>query len=226
MERYRANAFGVAVLGALWFVSSGVAAESSNEGRIREIFGLYKAALTEQRGSDAASLVTGGTLDLYGDFQALALLGNKEQLSRQQIVYQLAALQIRAVFPIELLRSGSPAQIFATAVDQNLVGDNVSGLEVGQVVVSGDEAKAKVGPAGQPAKVTFRFEMGANGNWKIDLTAPMEIADRALHGVRRRMKMNNEDFVLFLLGMVVQKDLIGEIWEPPCVVENGKMHCR
>jgi hypothetical protein len=97
-------------------------------------------------------------------------------------------------------------------VDQGWIGSEVASVKIGSIEVSGSRASAPVLQAGRPSPFRFSFSR-ESGRWKLDLTALMSLAAKAVAGIIPQ-GVSQDDYVLKLLEMVSGKKPGADIWKP------------
>lgn len=131
---------------------------------IRAMFEAYRAALLAADGAAAADLVTPGTITWYGTLADIALDADADELlTGLPLSEAMSALSLRARLGDELLNVGDGRELFEIGVDRELVGSDLTSLQLDDLEIDGDVAFARV-----EGRRLLRFERGPQG-WQMDL---------------------------------------------------------
>ena len=187
-------------------------AGKSDEEAVQEAFQAYKTAILEDRGTEAATFLSEGTVAYYGEMRDLALHATREELAEVSMVDLMQAILMRVRIPTDDLQGMSGRQVLTHAVNEGWVGKNsVSGLEVEGVTVNGDDAALTL--TGTTEEMHFHRE--SDGAWRLDLRRTLVNADVQLEMTARQNNMTREEFVLTVVGSMAGAPLDDSVWEPP-----------
>ena len=212
------NTFGSLALVAVLFTSNlSLLAQTSEpeEGLIRRAFLTYKEAILQQQGQSAVSLVNRATVQYYARMRTLALEGQEKEVRQLTPMNKIMVLSLRHRVPIGDLRAMTSEALFTYAVDQGWIGKNsVLDSDIGRLQVVGNDASAEYVKSGTPTPLTYRFTK-EDGNWKVDLTALMPVADQAMSMLIKAKGLDEDTFIMDLLESVSGKKVVPSIWQPP-----------
>ena len=189
---------------------------------VRQSFQALKTALLQDRGDDAARLVSRSTLALSDKARDLALYGSQAELESQPTAILAAALSLRQSIGPQKLRSLPPHDLVAYVVDTNLTRDGpVAGIDLGGVRVDQASAIADV-VSDRPFPVSQLQFAKEEGFWKLDLTdiaygqtaLDKFVAALAPNNSAVQQSMRNE-LILAMISASTETGIDGSIWQPP-----------
>ena len=109
----------------------------------------------------------------------------------------------------------TPEQIFTHAVNQGWIGKNsVLDSDIGRLQVFGDNASAEYVKGGSLTPLKYRFTR-EGGEWKIDLTAVLPMAEQAVSMLIKQQGLDEDAFVISVLESVSGRKVMPSIWRPP-----------
>ncbi|HVM95464.1 MAG TPA: hypothetical protein VMT89_03695 [Candidatus Acidoferrales bacterium] len=182
---------------------------------IQAVFRTYKDAVLKGDGAAAAAVLSQDTVDWYAESQQLALHGTKDQLQKLQPLQRFQALAFRYRTDPHVLRTLSPRQVIAYAVEQGWMGKStLERTDIGDVKIAGDTAEAEVTVDGKPAGQQYNF-MREQGQWRFDQLPLLASGDEQLRAAAAQRKMSEEQLILALLEAFSKKKVGDEIWVPP-----------
>jgi hypothetical protein len=206
------------VLAAFIFTSNlALSAQGSqSEGElIRQAFLAYKAAILQHQGESSVLLVNTATIQYYARMKALALEGQEKDVRQLTPAHKIMVLTLRHRIPVGALRGMTPEKVFIHAVNQGWIGKNgVLDSDIGQVQIFGNDASAEHVKNGKPTSLKYRFTK-EDGNWKIDLTALMPLADQAMSMLIKKEGLDEDTFIISLIESISGKKVLPTIWQPP-----------
>ena len=172
--------------------------------------------MLDERGEDVAELVTASTIDYYGELLALTLEADEQTLRGRRLIDRMTILLLRHRFPAPELHALDGRGLLVLGVEEGMVGtEDVVAADLGEVEVSGDTAVAEAitaEGAGPGLNWEFRRE---GGRWRIDLTAPLPIANLALEQAAAESGLPEDDFVFRLIEATTGTQVQEDIWDPP-----------
>jgi hypothetical protein len=195
---------------------------ASEAASVRQSFHGLKAALLQNRGEDAAGLVSQSTLALTEQARDLALYGTQAELEAQPTAMLVAALSLRQTIPPRDLQSMPAHDLVAHVVNTDLTRDGpVAGIDIGGVRVDRETALADI-VSNRPfpvAQLRFNKEQGV---WKLDLRE-VAYGDTAIDRVARRISPGSvagqqalrNEMILAMLAMQTGAGIDASIWQPP-----------
>jgi hypothetical protein len=182
---------------------------------VRRVFLSYKDAILQQQGEAAVSLVNRATLQYYARMKTLALVGREKEVRLLSPMNKIMVLSLRHRVPVDDLREMTPEEVFKYAVNHGWIGkNNVLDSDIGRVQVFGNDASADYIQSNKPTPLKYRFAKEA-GNWRIDLTALMPVADQAMSILIKREGLDEDTFIISLIESVSGKKVSPSIWQPP-----------
>lgn len=191
------------------------AARAQDEELVRRAFAAYKTAILQQDGESAVALVNKATLEYYAHMMDMALEAPEPDVRRLTPVNKIMVLSLRHRVPIGDLRSMTPERLVTYAVDEGWIGKNsVIDSEIGDVQVFNTDASADYIKGGDPTPLKYRFSK-ENGDWKIDLTALMPMADQAMSTMIKERGFDEDAFIVSVLESVSGMKVSPSLWQPP-----------
>jgi len=193
-----------------------VAASQADSQSVKLGFSNYKQALLAKDGARAASAVSANSLSYYGRMRTLALSGTKPQVQARDGTEQILILGLRVRAPSAILKSGSPADLIAYAVDEGMISPGtVARTELGQVTIEGDLAEAELVLDGKPVSGgVFRFHHEGT-SWKFDLEHASMLARGLFRALAEKRGVSEEALILDLLSRASGRPIGEEVWTPP-----------
>jgi hypothetical protein len=181
---------------------------------VQRCFNAYFDAIMNARGSDAFRWIDTNTKLYYNDILDKAVNLSAEETRKLSFSDKTNVLMARLRIPKKKLLDMRGDDFLIHAIDQGWVGkQSAAGLEIADIIVTGDMAvtKMKVGDALTP--VGFRFNREGDV-WKINLTEVMKYANLMMQKKAVEAGMNEDDFILSLLEQITGKKIHESIWEP------------
>lgn len=185
---------------------------ASSDDDVRAAWTAYRDAIVAKDGEEAVKHLSPGTIAYYDRMRNLALDASEADLQRERLVDQVAVLGLRARIDVGLLRTGDARDIVVDAVDQGLIGDEVSRLDIGVVEATGDAASATVrqGETELPTRLSFRR---VDRRWRVDLEPLLGTAETALQAAARG-SASPKELVERLLARRVGPERAAQAWTP------------
>ncbi len=214
MGRYMNRAMRLAPLLALALAT--LAASPDDSEAVRRGFSVYKEALLARDGAAAASAVSANSLAYYDRMRALALTGEKAEIQSLDGAEQMLVLSLRLHAPEPMLRSGTPAELIAHAVDRGMISPGtIARTELGAVEIEGDQADALLVVDGKPlGGGEFRFRREGDV-WKFDLEHATSLTRGVFGRLARQRGVSEEALILDLLSRASGRPIGEEVWTPP-----------
>lgn len=207
--------FGLLALPAPHLASADALLDAAEGGLVQTAFGAYKAAILEDNGEAAASLVTENTIEYFESTKELALYGTPEELQERSLTDRMQIVFFRHRIPLEKLQELSGREIFIYAVDRGWVGKNsVSPISLGELTLDGERAEAPAQVNGQPVPFDLHFAKEGDA-WKLDLVPLLAVGDSAFHQVAEQRGLTGDELILQLLTSVSGEEVTDGIWQPP-----------
>jgi len=181
---------------------------------VERAFAAYKAALAQRDGPRAASAVSSNSLAYYDRMRKLALSAAKSELDELEGTERMLVLGLRHQAPLDLLESGTPAELLAYAVNAALISDTAAAkTELGEVTIQGDLARCWIVVDGQPTRGVLQFAL-EDGKWKFDLEFAMRSSAGLIAALARQSGMSENDVIFELLSRGSGTPIGPEIWKP------------
>ncbi|MCH9649901.1 MAG: hypothetical protein K0U98_16805 [Deltaproteobacteria bacterium] len=182
---------------------------------IQEAFRAYQTAVLEDQGSDAAKLVSQGTIAYFEDAREMALYGTLDELESRTFTDRLQIVLLRHRVPLKKLETFSPEEIFAFAVDNGWVGKRSIGtLDVGTVRLEGGAAMGQALRETQPTDLELRF-VYEEENWKLDLLPLLAVGNERFSQLAEQQQLTGEELILGIIGNVTGSEVSRSIFDPP-----------
>ena len=212
----------VLLIFGLIFALPPAASAAGEADAVRQSFLALKTALLQDRGEEAARLVSRSTLALSDKARDLALYGSKAELEAQPTALLAAALSLRQSIGPQKLRSMPARDLVAYVVDTNLTRDGpVAGIDLGGVRVDRQSAAADVLSDGAFPVSQLQFAK-EEGLWKLDLT-DIAYGDTAIDRLAQMMSPGSpggqralrNELVLAMVAANAGTGVDGSLWQPP-----------
>jgi hypothetical protein len=189
---------------------------------VRQSFHALKAALLQNRGDEAARLVSRSTLVLSDKARELALYGSRAELEAQPTAMLAAVLSLRQSIGPQKLQSMPARDLVAYVVDTDLTRDGpVAGIDLGGVRVDRQAAAADVLSDGSFPVSQLQFSK-EEGLWKLDLTdiaygstAIDRLAQMMSPGSPGGQRALRNELVLAMIAANAGTGVDGSLWQPP-----------
>lgn len=153
------------------------------EEAIREAFAGYREAVLAEDGDSAYSFVNARTRTEYDRFVRLANNATAEETRGLGLMDAMQVVILRHVAGSPSVRTMSGRDFFVFAVDNGYISrSSVEKMGLGEIIVTGDTAKAIGTLDDRPTKITLDFSREESG-WKVDImsaAAPGEAALRLI----------------------------------------------
>ena len=188
---------------------------SSNQKLVKSCFEEYKAAVIKQEGIKAKDLVDKVTIDFYNRVLNHARFSAKSELNKVNISEKLIVFSVRKNVPLDSVRHFSGSQLFAYMIRNGLIDKStISFIDLGEIEVLNNSAKAPVIVGGQKAPFTLQFRK-EQGVWKINISSLLVITDVALARKIEQAGLTEELFIEQLLNNKTgYKKSKNQYWEP------------
>lgn len=182
---------------------------------IQEIFRAYQTAVLEDKGADAAELVSQGTIAYFEDAREAALYGTLDDLESRTFTDRLQIVLLRHRVPLNKLETLSPKEIFGFAVDNGWVGKRSIGtLSVGAVRLEGGAAMGQALRDAQPTDLELRF-VYEEESWKLDLLPLLAVGNEKFSQLAEQQQLTGEELILGIVGNVTGSEVSRSIFDPP-----------
>lgn len=188
---------------------------SSNQKLVKNCFEEYKTAVIKQEGIKAKDLVDKVTIDFYNRVLNHARFSAKSELNKVNISEKLIVFSVRKHVPLDSVRLFSGDQLFAYMIRKGLIDKStISFIDLGEIEVLNNSAKAPVIVGGQKAPFTLQFRK-EQGVWKINISSLLVITDVALARKIKQAGLTEELFIEQLLNNKTgYKKNKNQYWEP------------
>ncbi|AKT39511.1 hypothetical protein [Chondromyces crocatus] len=187
----------------------------ADQAAVRDIFLRYRDAIVTRKGKEAVGVVSTKTLGYFDAMRTGALHMSASELRAQPVMDRLMILLLRARIPKEELQGWTGKELFAVAVDNGWVGDNVQSIQPSTIEIQGNEARigARAGGEELPSAMGFKAYR-EEGGWKLDVMSIGEIAQQALQEQLGQIDPDADRALLMLLSQLLQRKLDASIFEP------------
>ncbi|HEY5551625.1 MAG TPA: hypothetical protein VIK52_07045 [Opitutaceae bacterium] len=193
---------------------------------VRKAFDDYKAAILEQRGTEAAELVTRRTLEEYQKYRDWALFAPRITVQELSLLNRFQVAIVRHRVPTELLQGMDGRMLFAYAVDHDWIGKNgVIRLSIGEVEIASGRATAVVVLGGNPTEMRFQFRKEED-KWRFDLVYLMQLSNTALAQSIKAKGLSEDGVIFQLLETVSGRKVDDSIWDPLAVRNQSSQPSR
>jgi hypothetical protein len=193
--------------------------EPGPDAAVTRSFKAYKSALERRDGTAAASMVSENSLAYYDRMRALALTAERQHLSVLEGTERMLVLSLRHSAPLELLKTASPAELVAYAVDEGLVSDTgIAKTELGEITLQGDRARCWIVIDGEPTRGVMQFVLEEavleEAVWKFDLEFAMRASEGLIAALAVQSGLSEDAVILTLLAQADGMPVDPRIWNP------------
>jgi hypothetical protein len=191
------------------------AAAAADEAGATAAFVAYQQAVVDGRGTDAAALVTAGTIDHYERLRQLAVTATADDLAAEPMVDRLAVVLVRTRFPLADLEASNGATVLAHAVDAGMVGRQVGALVAAEASVERTGERATVTAVDGAGRLVDVAMVREASGWKVDLTALLPAADTGLRQLAVAQGVSENELILATVAAATGLTIGPEIFDPP-----------
>jgi hypothetical protein len=181
---------------------------------VHKAYAKYQLALLSNSSENGAEAVDRGTIAYYQRMRDLALEGSEPVVRALPLMDKIVVLRLRHEVPLSELKAMDGKSTVGYAIRQGWVGKaNVGGSDLGDVTVDGNVARGPIvlGGKASPVQLEFRKE---EGRWRVSLTSLFAIGQLALSGLQRNSGLDEDAFILQLLGDVSKRPVDASVWKP------------
>lgn len=151
-------------------------AAPSDRKQVHTAFRAFVRAVGARDGAAGTALLSQASFSEWQRSRALALSGTREEVAALAPGRRLLVLAMRHHRPPFLVRTGTPRELGAHAIESGLADpDSLARVELADVVVRGDRALGSLLVAGLPTSFRAGFVREA-GVWKLDLPTTLDSA--------------------------------------------------
>lgn len=188
----------------------------SQEILVKNCYKAYQSALLSGDGKTSLKLINQAGIDYYDAIFKYVLEADSETVATMPLMDKLMILSLR--FRTDrntLLRMEKNGEsIYEYGVNQGLVGANsVRQAELGTIMISDNEATARVLQNGQEIPMQFKFVKEDN-KWKFDAKYMLVQTGFALQQYLVEKGVSEDDFIQETLEKMSSKPVDDEIWHP------------
>ncbi|HVS12769.1 MAG TPA: hypothetical protein VMV46_02505 [Thermoanaerobaculia bacterium] len=205
--------------------SQGPVQAQADEAAIRDVFARYKAALVAGDGAAAQALVDADTLDTFERLRRLALEGNEAEVRALPFVERLLVVSMRHALDRETIATIDLAALIETAMGEGWISpQTLAQLDIGEVTVEGDEARAEARSglqaapsaedAGGEVELAYRF-VREGGAWKFRFGSLIETLDGLVAELTAALGADEDQLIFMLVESFSGRQVLPEVWERP-----------
>lgn len=195
-------------------ISLTVAAQKKDISAIQASFGKYKTAVLNDRGEEALKYVDSRTIVYYAKISEAVKNADSTDLEKLSLIDKMTVLLFRHRAPAEQLLSYDGEGLFVYAIGEGMVSKNsVASSSLKKITIDDNFAKAQFVSDGEPTPYYFHFYK-ENGAWRLDLTSLIKIGALAIEQLVAQSDMEENEFILFVIGLTNGTEPSGDIWEP------------
>lgn len=185
------------------------------EAEVRAAFAEYEAAVLAQDGDRAVRVISERAYGFYDRMRRLALTAPPEEVERLRVVEQLTVYALRAELAPEVLRSASPAEIVAAAIDAGTVSEqSIRNLTLGRIGIDGISAGGQALRDGEPSGFEFSF-VYERDEWRFDLVPLINLGNVGLQALANQEGITASELVERLLVLQYGAPRTAELKTPP-----------
>jgi hypothetical protein len=189
------------------------------------VFQRYKQALIAGDGATAEALVDAATHDTFERLRRLALSGSEQEVHRLSFVERLLVVSMRHTMDRERIATMDLAALIETAMGEGWISaDTLAQLDIGEVVVDGDRARAEARSGLQPptsaesaaaeVELAYRF-VRENGEWRFQFASLIETLDQLVADLMAALGTDEDQLIFMLVESFTGKKVLPEIWTVP-----------
>jgi hypothetical protein len=188
-------------------------AQASPAEQVKAAYASYKTAIMNDQGATAVGYVDSRTLSYYGQMLDLVRQADSAQVDTLNIMDKLMVFSIRHRTPRADVLAFDAGALLVYAVQSGMVDKgSVAALELGEVSIEGNFAKAQV--LGQGRVSPFYFHFYDENGWKLDLTALFPISVKVFQALADDSRQPTNEYLFSLLEMLTSRKPGPEIWQP------------
>lgn len=203
--------FSVALVVLIGFIAT---AQKKDIKAIQASFEKYKAAVLNDRGEEAFKYVDSRSLAYYSSLIEVIKNADSTKLEQLPLIDKMTVLMIRHRAPAEDLLTYDGKALFVYAIGEGMVSKNsVATSSLDNIEVVGEFAKAQFVSDGEPSPYYFHYYK-EDGKWKLDLTSLLKIGALAMDHLVAQSEMEENDFLLYIIGLVEGTEPSPDIWLP------------
>jgi len=182
---------------------------------LRETLAAYQTALMERNGRAAVELVNAETTAYYQRIREQALYAPPEHVRRLSLPDRIQVLLVRSAIDTARLKEMDGEDLFRYYVNEGWSGGGAGlrRVQLADFQIRGDVATAAQMEGDKPSPLRWRFEREAH-RWRIDLTALLPLADRAMRHALAQTPLTEDQFVLKAIEQRSLGPVDEAIWQP------------
>jgi hypothetical protein len=179
---------------------------------IRAAFNNYKSSILSKDGAKTIQYISENTVDYFEDILDKVKFADKETILGLSTADQTQILIIRRFFSKEDIFSFDGKSLYATSIDQELMGGQLNALTIGLVAVKGDKGKAQMVVDGTKTSIFFDF-LKEDKEWKIDITTTLIMTTRLIEMEAKEASVSITQYLIDMLQLKGEKER-EQIWKP------------
>lgn len=202
---------------------------ASDEAQIRAAFEQYKAAALNSDGAAVVPLVTSESVAYYDRLRRLALTATEAELAEARYVERMQVWMFRQLLSAEELSAMSREELVAYVFDKHMMGEDLeksSAIDTLQIERTTATARhlARGRPAGGPIReVTFRWEKGKDGQWRLDLLHAVALMELQLDDIHHMdPTKSKERLAQLIVQAFTRTELDPDHYEPMLAARQEK----
>ncbi|PRP91339.1 hypothetical protein ENSA5_56050 [Enhygromyxa salina] len=150
---------------------------------VREAVRSYAAALGAREAEAAREWVVFETFGFYEDLRIAALRASREQLEAWDLMTVILILQIRSEVPRAQLEALDGRGLFARAVNDGLVGEQLEDIALDEVWIDEEREHAQIRVEGDP--VVWLRRGPDDERWRVDIPEMIRLLGPAIEALAR-----------------------------------------
>jgi hypothetical protein len=181
---------------------------------IKAVFSHYKDAVVANDGVAAAPWVTAGTHAYFGRLRDLALFAQAAKLRERSPIERMHVLVLRQLLEEERLAEMSPREVFAFAVSNRIVGEDLRDYDaIGDVSIERDRAVGRRSAFGRSDDHRIHL-VRQDGEWRVDLIPTIEEMNGDLRKLAVSTARSEEALIREIVQLFTEKPLKPEHLRP------------
>jgi hypothetical protein len=197
----------------VFLASNCLLAQTSERDKVNACFQEYKSAILEDRGKNAAEVVSKATIEYYMGMLDIALNADSATVDQLGITDKVTVFTIRHKIPKSDVVDLDGKGFFIYAINTGIVGKStVINTDIGEVKVDGNFATGQLVASGQESPMFFQFQK--EDGWKLDITSLFPASNTVLNQMVANSGMNQNDFLFQIMQSLTGRYPDSSIWQP------------
>ena len=181
-----------------------------NPPELDKCFTAYQSAMLNDQGAEAVKYLDSHSMDHFKMILEKVKGADSLAIEALSVSDKFNVLVIRHMATKKEILAFTPATMTAFAFNHGMGKSNLEGATLGKAKIKGNNAKAPLMKEGKKTDEEYEFNL-EDGQWKIDITAPMAKAE--LEMKEMLMGQNENEFIFGMLELMSGKTPTHSIWK-------------